>query len=235
MRAVSGRRLEAMLAATAHVAACGGFVRAAACPERRAANAADPSREDAPRAVRGHPADPDRAAPDPEGDARTAPGATSLSDPAAALGTERGPAASAHGTNAMVGQGSGVVLGVRAAPERFAEEPIAARRLVERPCDRHGAAPGVLTAAKARGGRLVEARIADRETEAHRRPIDRRHRTGGVVTREALTRDEARDACTRPQGAVSKRERRRRRRPARPGFPARPRGPPHDGTAARPG
>ena len=77
-------------------------------------------------------ADLDHAAPDPEGVVRTPPKAVSLTDPAAALSAKHGPSAFAYGMNAMVDTSSGVVLEVRAAPERFADEPIAARRMVER-------------------------------------------------------------------------------------------------------
>ena len=136
---------------------------------------------------------------------RTPPKAISLTDPAAALSAKHGPAAFAYGMNAMVDTGSGVILEVQAAPERFADEPIAVQRMVERLRDRHGATPGVLTADKAYGAGPFLAWLEDREIEAHVPLIDRRHQTGGVLTQDAFVYDEATDTCTCPQSAILRR------------------------------
>ena len=105
----------------------------------------------------------------------------------------------------MVDTGSGIVLEVQAAPERFAEEPIAARRMVERLRERHGVTPGVLTGDKAYGAGPFLAWLEEREIEAHVPLIDRRHQTGGLLTQDAFAYDEASDTYTCPQGAVLKR------------------------------
>ena len=108
--------------------------------------------------------------------------------------------------NAMVDTGSGVVLEVQAAPERFADEPIAARRMVERLRERHGAAPAVLTADKAYGsGPFLAWPEEEHGIEAHVPLIDRRHQTRGVLTQDAFRCDEASDTYTCPQGAVLRR------------------------------
>ena len=125
--------------------------------------------------------------------------------PAAALSAKHGPAAFAYGMNAMVDTSSGVILEVRAAPERFADEPIAVRRMVERLRDRHGATPGVLTADKAYGAGPFLAWLESRDIEAHVPLIDRRHQTGGVLTQDAFVYNEASDTYTCPQGAILRR------------------------------
>ena len=97
------------------------------------------------------------------------------------------------------------MLEVQAAPERFADEPIAARRMVERLRDRHEATPGVLTGDKAYGSGPFLAWLEEREIEGHVPLIDRRHQTGGMLTQDAFVYDEASDTYTCPQGAVLKR------------------------------
>ena len=124
------RCLDAGLASAGHVAVDGSFVRADASRAQCTPSAEELPCEDASRAVREYLADLEGASPDPEGVVRTPPKAVSLTDPAAALSSKQGPSAFAYGMNAMVDTGSGVVLEVQAAPERFADEPIAARRMV---------------------------------------------------------------------------------------------------------
>ena len=200
------RCLEAGLASADHVAVDGSFMRADASQTRYVASIEDLPCEDASRAVREHLADLEAAAPDPEGVVRTPPKAVSVTDPAAALSAKHGPSAFAYGLNAMVDTGSGVVLEVQAAPERFADEPIAARRMVERLRERHGATPGVLTGDKAYGaGPFLAWLEEERGIEAHVPLIDRRHQTGGMLTQDAFTHDEASDTYSCPQGAVLKR------------------------------
>jgi transposase len=200
------RCLQAGLASAAHVAVDGSFVRADASHARCVASVEELPREDASRAVREYLADLEAAAPDPEGVTRSPPKAVSLTDPAAALSSKHGPSAFAYGLNAMADTGSGIVLEVQAAPERFADEPIAARRMVERLHERHGAAPAVLTADKAYGtGPFLAWLEEEQGIEAHVPLIDRRHQTGGMLTQDAFTYDEASDTYTCPQGAVLKR------------------------------
>ena len=199
------RCFQAGLASAGHVAVDGSFVRADASHTRCVASAEELPREGAQRAVHEYLADLENALPDPEGVVRTPPKAVSLTDPAAALSSKHGPSAFAYGLNAMVDTGSGVVLEVRAAPERFADEPIAARRMVERLRERHGAAPAVLTADKAYGTGPFLAWLETRGIEAHVPLIDRRHQTGGVLTQDAFRYDQTSDTYTCPQGAVLKR------------------------------
>ena len=203
---IVARCLEAGLASAAHVAVDGSFVRADASHARCVASVEKLPREDASRAVREYLADLEAAAPDPAGVTRSPPKAVSLTDPGAALSTKHGPSAFAYGLNAMVDTGSGVVLEVQAAPERFADEPIAARRMVERLREQHGATPRVLAADKAYGSGPFLAWLEEQNgVEAHVPLIDRRHQTGGLLTQDAFTYNETSDTYTCPQGAVLKR------------------------------
>lgn len=200
-----GQCLATGIAGTKHVAVDGSFIRADAGRARHVAGADDLPREDAPRAVREYLADLETAAPDPEGVKRSTPKAISLTDPGAALSIKQGPSAFAYGMNAMVDTNSGIVLGVQAAPERFADEPIAARRMVERLLERHGATPDVLTADKAYGTGPFLAWLDARKIEAHVPLIEHRDQTSGVLTQEAFVYDETSDTYICPQGAVLKR------------------------------
>ena len=194
------RCLEAGPASAGHVAVDGSLVT------RCVASAEALPCEDASRAVREALADPEDASPDPEGVVRTPPEGVSVTDPGAAHSTKHGPAAFACGLNAMVDTGSGVVLEVQAAPERFADEPVAARRMAERRRERHGAAPGVLTADTAHGAGPFLARLeGEHGIEAQVPLIDRRHQTRGMLAQDALACDQTSDTCTGPQGAVLKR------------------------------
>ena len=194
------------LASAEHVAVDGSFVRADASYDRSVVDAGSLPRTDPPRAVREYLADLDTAAPEPDDVQRTTPKAVSLTDPAAALSAKNGLAAFAYGLNAMVDTGSGVVLGVGAAPERFADEPLAARRIIERVRERHGLVPRTLTADKAYGTGSFLAWLQDRHgIEAHVPLIDRRHQTKGKLTQDAFRYDPISDTYTCPQGAVLRR------------------------------
>ncbi len=209
MREVFERVVERCLASgiarTDHVAVDGSFIRADAGYARQVASAQDLSREDAPRAVREYFAKLETAAPDPDGVTRSTPKAKSLTDPGAALSIKHGPSAFAWGMNAMVDTASGIVLAVQAAPERFADEPVAARRMVERRLERHGATPDVLPAVTAYGSGPFLAWLDARKIEAHIPLIEHRHQTSGVLTQDAFVYEEASDTYTCPQGAVLKR------------------------------
>ena len=104
--------------------------------------------------------------------------------------------------NAMVDSGAGVVLEVRAASERFADEPIAVRQMVEGLRDRHGGTPLVLAADKAYGsGPFLAWLEGEHGIEAHVPLIDRRHKTKGMLTQDAFSYDAHSDSYTWPQGA----------------------------------
>ena len=206
MRAVFERIVDQCLATglarVEHVAVDGTFVQADASYGRAVVNVEALPREDAPRAVRDYLADLESAAPDPEGVMRSWPKRVSLTDPAAALSRKHGPATFAYGMNAMLDTGSDIVLEVQAAPERFADEPIAARRMVERLHARCGMKPSVLTADKAYGtGPFLAELEAVHEIEAHIPLIDRRHQTKGKLTQDAFRYDHGKDAYVCPQGA----------------------------------
>lgn len=200
------RRLAAGLASTGHVAVDGSFIRADACRERSVDSIEALPRGKATRAVRAFLDDLDRAVPDLEGVRRSPPKAVSLTDPAAALSRKHGPAAFAYGLNAVVGAASGIVLEVGAAPERFADEPGAACRMLERLERRRGASPCVLTADKAYGSGPFLAWLEARGVEAHVPLIDRRGQTDAMSS-ATFGYDEASDSYTCPQGAVLKRVR----------------------------
>ncbi|WMS45294.1 transposase (plasmid) [Acuticoccus sp. MNP-M23] len=107
--------------------------------------------------------------------------------------------------NALVDTGSGVVLGVQAAPERFADEPEAARRMVERLRVRHSAVPEILTADKAYGSGPFLAWVEERGIEAHVPVIDRTHQTAGRMTHAEFCYDAADDRYVCPEGNVLRR------------------------------
>ena len=138
--------LDLGLASMAHVAVDGSHMTADASKERFVGRADELPRENATRPVREYFDDLDRALPDLEGTKRAVPKAISMTDPSAALSTKHGRRVFAYGMNVMIDTGSGIVLDVEAAPARTADEPEAARRIVERVRERHGTSPSVLTA-----------------------------------------------------------------------------------------
>jgi transposase len=200
------RCLAAGLASAEHVAVDGSFTRADASRERSVDSIEALPHETAPRAVRTFLDDLDHAAPDLDGVKRSPPKAVSLTDPAAALSRKHGPAAFAYGLNAMVDTASGIVLEVGAAPERFADEPGAACRMLERLERRHGASPCVLTADKAYGSGPFLAWLEARGVDTHVPLIDRREQTDAMSS-ATFGYDEASDSDTCPQGTVLKRVR----------------------------
>ncbi|MCF3935863.1 transposase [Acuticoccus sp. M5D2P5] len=193
--------LSAGIASAAHVAVDGSHMRASAAQDRCVASVTDlPSADQASRAVREYLSDLDQASPDLEGVRRSAAKRVSLTDPAAALSRKHGKARFAYGMNALVDTQSGVVLGVQAAPERFADEPEAARRMIERLRVRHDAVPQVLTADKAYGSGPFLAWIEGRGIEAHVPVIDRTHQTAGRMTHADFGYDKEGDLYLCPQG-----------------------------------
>ncbi|MEM6848432.1 MAG: transposase, partial [Pseudomonadota bacterium] len=156
MRTVFETTVEQCLSAgtvsLAHVAVDGSHMRASAAQDRCVGSVTElPSADQASRAVRDYLADLDQASPDLEGVRRSTAKRVSLTDPAVALSRKHGKARFAYGMNALIDTGSGVVLGVQAARERFADEPEAARRMIDRLRVRHDMVPQVLTADKAYG------------------------------------------------------------------------------------
>ena len=150
MRELFERTVEACivrgLADTVLAAVDGTHVSASASNDRHVKTADDLPRAGAPRAVREYLEGLDEAAPDLAGTKRLKPAAISLTDPASALSTKYGRRRFADGLNAMIDTASGVVLEVEAAPARTADEPEAARRMVERMRARRGIVPDMLTA-----------------------------------------------------------------------------------------
>lgn len=143
MRVVFERVVEQCLALgiaeVRHVAVDGTHITASASKDRFVKSADELPREGASRAVRDYFVDLDEALPDLPGTTRHPPKAISATDPSFALSTKHGKRTFAYGLNAMIDTGSGVVLDVEAAPARFADEPEAARRMVERTKARYGA------------------------------------------------------------------------------------------------
>ncbi|WMS43740.1 transposase [Acuticoccus sp. MNP-M23] len=173
------------IASPSYVAVDGSHIRVSAAQDHCVAAVSElPGADCASRAVREYLSDLDEASSDLEAVCRSAVKRVLLTDPAAALSRKHGKARFADGMNALVDTGSGVVLGVQAAPERFADEPEAARRMVERLRVRHSAVPEILTADKAYGLGPFLAWIEERGIEAHVPIIDRTHQTAGRM-REA--------------------------------------------------
>lgn len=210
MRKVFERVVEQCLATglarADHVAVDGSHVQADVRRATSIGAAKGLPREDASRAVQEYLEDLETAAPEPTGVKRSPPKAISLTDPAAALSAKHRPAAFAYGMNAMIDTQRGFVLEVQAAPERFADEPIAARQMIVRLKERHGETPRLLTADKAYGAAGFLAWLEDeRAIKAHVPLIDRRHQTGGRITQDAFTYDPGSDTYRCLQGAILRR------------------------------
>lgn len=200
------RCLAAGIASPSHVAVDGSHIRASAAQDHCVAAVSElPGADCASRAVREYLSDLDEASSDLEGVRRSAAKRVSLTDPAAALSRKHGKARFAYGMNALVDTGSGVVLGVQAAPERFADEPEAARRMVERLRVRHSAVPEILTADKAYGSGPFLAWIEERGIEAHVPVIDRTHQTSGRMTHADFSYDAPGDRYVCPEGKALRR------------------------------
>ncbi len=150
MRIVFEQTVEACfargLADTALVAVAGTHISASASNTRHVETVDDLLHEGATRAVREFLQGLEDAALDLVGTKRLKPAAISLTDPGSALSTKYGKRRFAYGLNAMIDTASGVVLDVEAAPARTADQPEAARRMVERMKDRRGIVPDTLTA-----------------------------------------------------------------------------------------
>ena len=207
---VVGQCLALGIAEVRHVAVDGTHVGASASAERFVRTADELPRDGASRAVRDYFADLDEAAPDLPGTTRQKPAAVSRTDPSSALSTKYGKRRFAYGLNAMIDTGSGVVLDVEAAPARTADEPEAARRMVERTRERHGATPDVLTADAAYGSAHFFGWGEGRGVEVHAPVLNSRAGTGRRPSKDAFTYDPASDTYTCPMGKVLRRGRKHR-------------------------
>ena len=197
--------LAAGLASARHVAVDGSHMQADASAVRSVATGSDLPTDDPTRAVREYLADLDDAVPDLEGVRRSKPKRLSATDPAAALSAKHGPARFAYGLNAMLDTGSDIVLDVQAAPERYADEPKAARSMIERFEARHGTRPGVLTGDKGFGSGPFLAWVEDRGIEAHVPIIDRTEQAKDRLPRSAFKYDEEADRYVCPHGKILER------------------------------
>ena len=145
------RCLELGLAEVQHVAVDGAHMGASAARGRFVRTPEELPREGASRAVREYFTELDEAIPDLEGVRRYKPKSISTTDPAAAITSKDGRLRFAYAINAMVDTGSGIALDVEAAPARTADEPKAARIIVERMRGRHGVVPTIMAADSAYG------------------------------------------------------------------------------------
>ena len=199
---------------------------------------ARPARARPTRRSRSNSATLDCAAPGPAGGVRTPPEAVSLDLSRRAERQARPGGLRPTRLDAMVDTGSDVALEVQAAPERFADEPIAARRMAERLRAPHGATSGGADGRQGlrRGAvpRLVGGArsrpMRPRSTgEAHAPPIDRRHRTGAIRRAACSPRTPSPDGRGerhphRPAGRHPEALQQRGARPAPPRLPSRERG-----------
>jgi transposase len=218
MREPFGRvveRCSAMgMADTPVVAVDGTHVTANASEDRAAPADAEPPPDgkDATRPVRDHLADLDEAAPDLPGTVRRAPTATSLTDPSSAVSTRHGRRVFACGPNAVIDTASGVVLDVEAAPAREADEPEAARGMLERTKRSHGRTPEILTADAAYGAGSFPTWAEGRDIEPHVPMAEREDGEEGRLARKDFAHDEtrhdeARDLHVCPRGKLLERSR----------------------------
>lgn len=189
------------LADTTVVAVDGTHVTANASKGRTVPTDADLPRagKDATRAVRDYLADLDEAAPDLPGTVRQPPTAISLTDPSSAVSTKHGKRVFAYGLNAMIDTASGIVLEVEAAPARKADEPEAARRMIERTRQRHGRTPGILTADAAYGAGNFLTWAEGHDIEPHI-PMAEKDGEEGRFAKKDFVYDEARDLYVCPGG-----------------------------------
>ncbi len=192
------------LADTSVVAVDGTHVTANASKDRTVPTDADLPRagKDATRAVRDYLADLDEAAPDLAGTVRQAPTAISLTDPSSAVSTKHGKRVFAYGLNAMIDTASGVVLDVEAAPARTADEPEAARRMVERTKQRHGRTPEILTADAAYGAGNFLTWAEGHDIEPHIPMAERKEDKEERFPKKVFAYDEARDLYICPAGKL---------------------------------
>jgi transposase len=190
------------LADTSVVAVDGTHVTANASKGRIVAANDDLPRDgkDATRAVRDYLTDLDEAAPDLPGTVRQPPTAVSLTDPSSAVSTKHGKRVFAYGLNAMIDTASGVVLDVEAAPARKADEPEAARRMVERLRRRHGRTPEILTADAAYGAGNFLTWAEGHDIEPHIPMAERKDDEEGRFAKKDFVYDEAHDLYVCPGG-----------------------------------
>ncbi|MGB6228864.1 MAG: IS1182 family transposase [Litorimonas sp.] len=194
------------LADTAVVAVDGTHVTANARKDRTVSSDADLPRDgkDATRAVRDYLADLDGAAPDLPGTVRQTPTAISLTDPSSAVSTKHGKRVFAYGLNAMIDTASGVVLDIEAAPARTADEPEAARRMVERLRRRHGRTPEILTADAAYGAGNFLTWAESHDIEPHI-PMAEKDGEEGRFAKKDFVYDDTRDLYVCPDGKLLER------------------------------
>lgn len=215
MRLVFERVVEQCLrlgiAEVRHVAVDGTHVNANASKDRFVDRVDELPREGASRAVRDYFTELDEAVPDLPGTTRHPPKAVSTTDPGAALSTKHGRRTFAYGMNAMIDTASGVVLDVEAAPARFADEPEAARRMVERTKVRHGKVPNVLAADTAYGSGHFLSWAEGHGIEAHAPTASDRKGRELVPIKEAFVYDQERDLYVCPRGALLERSKASRR------------------------
>lgn len=224
MRELFERTVEQCLAAgladTTVVAVDGTHVSANASKVRHVGSADELPREGekTTRAVREYFADLDEAVPDLPGTKRQKPAAISVTDPSSSLSTKYGKKAFAYGLNAMIDTDSGIVLEVEAAPARTADEPEAARRMVERMRDRRGIVPDILTADTAYGSAHFFGWGERTGVQIHAPVINTRDGTGRRPPKEAFRYDPEDDSYTCPQGKTLRPAKRHRARHASGGH-----------------
>lgn len=209
MRIVFERVVEQCLALgiaeVRHVAVDGTHISASASAARFVKNTDELPREGSSRAVRDYFTDLDEAVPDLPGTTRLKPAAISRTDPSSALSTKYGKRRFAYGLNAMIDTASNVVLDVEAAPARTADEPEAARRMVERTKERHGMMPDVLTADATYGSGHFMAWAEGHGIEPHMPLAESRMGTGRLLPKSAFVYDAERDVHVCPAGKLLER------------------------------
>ena len=201
------RCLAVGLADTSVVAVDGTHVTANASKDRTVptSDALPRDGKNATRAVRDYLCDLDAAVPDLPGTVRQMPTAISLTDPSAAVSTKHGKRVFAYGLNAMIDTASGVVLDVEAAPARKADEPEAARRMIERTKVRHGAAPDILTADAAYGAGNFLTWTESQGIEPHIPMAERKSDEEEHFEKKMFVYDEDRDLYVCPTGKLLER------------------------------
>jgi len=138
-------------------------------------------------------------------------GPVSTTDPDAAwTAAKSGPALLAYYDNYLMDTHSRVILAVEAAPARFRQEMLAARRMLEQ-VEKLGLHPECLGADKAYGSGEFLAWLLARGVQPHIPVIDRRHQTHGRFTRDQFRYEPSENTYYCPEGQPLRYSRLRRR------------------------
>ncbi len=126
----------------------------------------------------------------------------SETDPQAGWSNKHGPGEFAYATNYLIDTQTSVILDVEASPARFAAEVATTKVMLRRTRERFGVAPERLAADKAYGSAPLLAWLFNEGVEPHIPVLERKHQTGGKLTRDSFVYDLAQNVFVCPQNKV---------------------------------